>query len=141
VALLCLPYRAPRPRFAWLEWLSQLTVIALALITIGWLAGLVQQHSAYPFDSDEGVHAYEALRVSAHLRDGDVAGAVGDYLAPILLPAGSPLAARYGVITRERDAYHARLFSLVLYTLDVLLLYALGAGWHAVRAFPWLAGV
>jgi len=76
-------------------------------------------------DGDEGLHAYEALRVSAFLREGDWRGAL---TASVMNCSTRLLILLLGAMLTLGPATHAtmRLFSLALYVLDVWLLYALG---------------
>jgi hypothetical protein len=57
------------------EWSSFVIVVVLTLVTVNWLADSLQLNEDYFFDDDEAFRAYEALRVSVFLRDGDLAGA------------------------------------------------------------------
>ena len=116
-------------------------MIALTLALVAWLAGFVQRNSAYSFDSDEGVHAYEALRLSTYLRDGDLAGALAASLRQSFYPPVHPWL--LGVALTFLPATHvtARLFSLAVYALDVLLLYAVGRRLARDTRWPWLAGL
>jgi len=123
------------------EWLSLASVIALTLVAVGWLAESIQRHSTFPFDSDEAVHAYEALRVSAHLRDGDLTGAWGDTLRQSFYPPVHPWLLGIALSLVSATHVNVRLFSLAMYALDVLLLYALGRGLARDTGFPWLAGL
>jgi 4-amino-4-deoxy-L-arabinose transferase-like glycosyltransferase len=116
-------------------------VITLTLTLVAWLAGFVQQNSAYSFDSDEGVHAYEALRLSTYLREGDLAGALAASLRQSFYPPAHPWL--LGIALTFLPATHitARLCSLAVYALDVLLLYALGRRLAQESRWPWLAGL
>jgi 4-amino-4-deoxy-L-arabinose transferase-like glycosyltransferase len=121
--------------------LSVLVFLTLTCLTVGWLAGFVQRNAAYPFDSDEGLHAYEALRVSAHLRDGDWVGAAAASLRQSFYP---PLHSwLLGIVLTGLSATHAavRWFSLAVYALDVCVLYALGRWLARGARWPWLAGL
>lgn len=124
-----------------LEWLSRAAVIVLTLALIAWLAGFVRQNSSYSFDSDEGVHAYEALRLSTFLRDGDPVGALASSLRQSFYPPVHPWL--LGMVLTFLPATHAapRLFSLAFYALNVLLLYALGCWLARNMRWPWLAGL
>lgn len=122
-------------------WPSLAFVIALTLVTIGWLAESIQRHSTFPFDSDEAVHAYEALRVSAHLRDGDLTGAWDDTLRQSFYPPVHPWLLGTALSLVSATHVSVRLFSLAIYALDVLLLYALGRGLVRDTRFAWLAGL
>lgn len=124
------------------EWLGWAAVIVLTLALAAWLGGHIQRHEAYSFDSDEGLHAYEALRVSAYLRDGD----------PLGVLAASPRESFYhppvhawllgaALIGLRASRANARLFSLAVYALDVLLIYALGRWLARDTRWPWLAGL
>lgn len=115
-------------------------VIALTVLTINWLAGWVQRDAIYAFDSDEGLHAYNALRVSAYLRDGDLLGALEDALRQSFYPPVHPWLLGVTLLLVNATHANARLFSLALYALDVLLLYALGRWLGRNTRFPWLAG-
>ena len=128
-------------RDQWGERLSLLAVLVLTLAVVVWLAGNVQRNATYSFDSDEGLHAFDALRVSAHLRDGDLLGALDDSLRQSFYP---PVHAwLLGIVLSLVSATRAnvRLFSLALYALDVLLLYALGRWLSRKTRCPWLAGL
>jgi 4-amino-4-deoxy-L-arabinose transferase-like glycosyltransferase len=122
-------------------WLSRATVIALTLALVAWLAGFVQQNSAYSFDSDEGVHAYEALRHSTYLRDGDVVGALAASLRQSFYPPVHPWLLGMALTFLPATHVTARLFSLAVYALDALLLYALGRELARDTRWPWLAGL
>ncbi len=115
-------------------------VIALTVLTINWLAGWVQRDAVYTFDSDEGQHAYNALRVSAYLRDGDLSGALQDTLRQSFYPPVHAWLLGAALLAVNATRTNVRLFSLALYALDVLLLCALGRWLARNTRYPWLAG-
>jgi 4-amino-4-deoxy-L-arabinose transferase-like glycosyltransferase len=123
------------------EWLNLFAVLVLTLAVAVWLADYVQRNATYSFDSDEGVHAFNALRVSAYLRDGDLAGALNDTLRQSFYPPVHPWLLGMVLLLVNATHANARLVSLALYALDVLLLYALGRWLARHTRFPWLAGL
>lgn len=123
------------------ERLSLLAVLVLTLAMVVWLSGYVQRNAAYPFDSDEGLHAFDALRVSAHLRDGDPLGALDDSLRQSFYPPVHAWLLGIVLSLASTTRANARLFSLALYALDVVLLYALGRWLARNTRCPWLAGL
>lgn len=134
------------PSRPWAEWISLAAVLALTLATLGWLAGFVRQSAAYAFDSDEGIHAYEALRVSAYLRDGDAAGALAASLEGSFYPPIHSWLLGISLAVLGATSTIARSFGLAIYALDVMLVYGLGrwlarpARGRPASGWPWLAG-
>jgi len=128
-----------KPKLA--EWSSLVIVVSLTLVTVTWLADLVQQKASYFFDGDEGLHAYEALRVSAFLHDGDLAGASTASVMDWFYPPVHPWLLGAALTLYPVTHVSVRLFSLAIYALDVLLLYALGRWLARETRWPWLAGL
>jgi len=134
-----IPSRSSRRGLA--EWTSLATVVVLTLTLAAWLAGFIRQNAAYSFDSDEGIHAYDALRVSAYLRDGDIAGAMTSSTTNWFYPPVHPWLLGAALTLFAASHVSVRLFSLAFYMLDVLLMYTLGRWLAGDTRWPWLAGL
>ena len=110
------------PRKRWPLW----GMLALILVTYAFLIPVLFAHRAWPFDSDEAIHAIEGLQAAADLRNGRIGDLVQHlylhrWYPPLLSLYLTPFLAILGP-----SYWAARLPLLLLFPVNLALLYRVG---------------